>query len=121
MVSIMAKTQAQAIQETTAAAALVKSTADSAAVSLNIQYIQRDIMEMKQSLKDMAGNFATHTELNDHIQSDINLHAMERATNLDHETRMRSLEKTSTQTITWGAAGVMAVGIVQFILIQYFK
>jgi hypothetical protein len=39
----------------TAAAALIKSTAETTAVALNIQYIQRDILEIKGSLKDMIG------------------------------------------------------------------
>lgn len=37
------------------AAALVKSTAENTAMALNIQYIQRDITEIKQGQKENAG------------------------------------------------------------------
>lgn len=36
------------------AAKLVKDTAEATALSLNVQYIQRDIQEIKQSIKDIA-------------------------------------------------------------------
>lgn len=35
------------------AAALIKKTAEDTAMALNVQYIQRDILEIKQSIKDM--------------------------------------------------------------------
>lgn len=36
------------------AAKLVKETAESTAMALNMQYIQRDIQEIKQAIKDIA-------------------------------------------------------------------
>lgn len=36
------------------AAALVKSTADATAIALNIQYIQRDITEIKVAIKELT-------------------------------------------------------------------
>ena len=36
------------------AAALIKSTAETTATALNIQYIQRDILDIKGTLKSMA-------------------------------------------------------------------
>lgn len=47
---------------TAAAAALVKSTADQTATSLNIQYIQRDIAEIKASVRGFEGQFVSRTE-----------------------------------------------------------
>ena len=41
-------------KEATEARDLIKRTADATAIALNIQYIQRDITEIKQALKDIS-------------------------------------------------------------------
>lgn len=47
----MAEMETRATRE---AAKLIKDTATATALALNVQYIQRDILEIKQSIKDMA-------------------------------------------------------------------
>lgn len=42
------------------AANLVKTTAETTATALNIQYIQKDILEIKQSIKDMVDKDAQY-------------------------------------------------------------
>lgn len=39
----------------------------------------------------------------------------------DFELRVRALEKTQTQTITWGAAAIIAIGLIEFAITHFFK
>lgn len=39
----------------------------------------------------------------------------------DHEIRIRSLEKTVTKIVTWGAAGVIFISIVEFVITKFLK
>lgn len=47
------------------------------------------------------------------VQVDTLTRAVEKK-NDDHEARIRSLERTQTQIITWGSVGVMTLNIVMF-------
>lgn len=38
----------------------------------------------------------------------------------DHESRLRRLEEKMTKVLTWGAVGLAAIGIIQFIIGKYF-
>lgn len=38
----------------------------------------------------------------------------------DHENRLRRLEEKMTKVLTWGAVGLIAIGIIQFIIGKYF-
>lgn len=39
----------------------------------------------------------------------------------DHEKRIRLLETATTKIITWGTAGVLALGIAEFLLSKFLK
>lgn len=47
------------------AAALIKTTAETTATALNIQYIQRDILDIKASLKEITENQESKDERRD--------------------------------------------------------
>ncbi len=42
--------------------AIMKATAESTATAINIQYIQKDISEIKTGIKEMSQSFVTQTE-----------------------------------------------------------
>lgn len=53
------------LSETEKAANLIKETAEATAMSLNIQYIQKDITEIKQSVKDLANKDSNYVSKED--------------------------------------------------------
>lgn len=92
------------------AAALVKTTAEATATSLNIQYIQRDILEIKTTLKEMSTIYVKRDEHDEVLKIQG-----------DHETRTRSLEKGQTQIMTYGSVLVIALGIAEFLILRFYK
>ena len=42
-------------------------------------------------------------------------------TSEDFETRLRSLEKTQAQTLTWGTVSILAIGVAEFLVIHFVK
>lgn len=56
----MATKDLQQQQNAAMAAALIKTTAENTAMSLNIQYIQKDILEIKQTIKEMSAHDGLH-------------------------------------------------------------
>lgn len=87
------------------AAALIKTTAESTATALNIQYIQKDILEIKQSLKDINTLYVTQTEFVEHLKDDA-----------DHELRIRTIEQSM-----WKWLGISTTaGMVLSFLTAYF-
>lgn len=107
-----AKEAAEMVAHTAAitAEALVSFTSENTKLALNIEYIQRDLAELKQDFKDSKLKYITNEE-----------HKTLCDSNSDHETRIRLLEQQATQTRTWGLALIAAVGIVEFILIKFVK
>lgn len=76
------------------AALLVKTTAESTATAMNIAQIQKDLGEIKQSLKEMAGIFVSKIEFTEVVKVQE-----------DHERRTRLLEQNM-----WKLIGVSSVG-----------
>ena len=92
------------------AAEQIKSTADRVATALNIQYIQRDIMEIKTSIEKLSGVFATREDLNE--------------TNKlvsDHEARIRTLESTLFKWMGIATAGGIAISIIGSYILRLIK
>ena len=96
------------------AAALIRSTADSTANALNIQYIQRDILEIKSSIKEIGTNSVSRLDFNEHLKTDA-----------DHEIRIRSVEKVTENLAStikfWGIAMGVAFTILQIALKYFLK
>lgn len=75
------------------AAQLIKTTAEQTATSINISYIQKDMVEVKQTLKEMIGVFVTTKDFAEH----------EKRVD-DHEVRIRTLEEGM-----WKLVGVSSI------------
>lgn len=82
-------------------------------MSVHIQYIRRDIDEIKLNLRDLKDNYVTNTDFQSHLKIDE-----------DHEKRIRTLEDSVTKIVsmmkTWGIAGAVLLGGLQVIEIVYF-
>ena len=39
----------------------------------------------------------------------------------DHETRLRLTEKSITQIMTWGAVGIIVLGVIETLILRYVK
>lgn len=64
----MTKTQDNLARDAARAAALIKATAEATATTLNIQYIQKDILEIKDAIKALvAGQDSKLDEMQDKI------------------------------------------------------
>ncbi len=99
----MTKAQTEASE----AANLIKKTAEETATALNIQYIQRDIMEIKQALKDQSGLYLDKKEFSNHLKADE-----------DHENRIRILEKS---TEDYPQIKKIIYGCIGFILVAFLS
>ena len=75
------------------AAQLIKSTAEQTATSINISYIQKDMADVKQSLKEITGMYVTNKDFADYIK-----------TSDDHENRIRKMEENM-----WRWVGISSV------------
>lgn len=110
-------TTQSAMKAAVEATALIKSTAETTAMALNIQYMQRDISEIKQGQKENA------TKLEQALQ-EINLkdeQYIKKEQFNDHETRLRSAEVNITKILTWGSIAIVVLGIAEFMLNQYLS
>lgn len=99
------------------AAQLIKTTAENTAMALNIQYIQRDIVEIK------AGQRESSQRLEQALK-EINAKDELFATQSDYkelELRVRSNEVSITRIMTYGTAALVILGIAEFILNQYLS
>ena len=74
--------------EVSNAAQLIRQTAETTATALNIQYIQRDIQEIKQSIKETNDKAVSRVEFNEVV-----------AVQEDHEKRTRSLEESRYKVV----------------------
>ena len=72
------------------AAQIIRQTAETSATALNIQYIQRDIQEIKQSIKETNEKSVSRIEFTEvcNVQA-------------DHERRTRSLEESRYKVVVW--------------------
>lgn len=59
-------------------------------------------------------NAATKDELTAHITEDNKMHN-------DHETRIRALEVGVTKIMTWGVAGLLVLGVIEFLISNFIK
>lgn len=98
---------------TSAAIAAAKSAADvvSATMGKDISYIQKDISEMKMSLKEIAIGYVTVADFKDHLRIDT-----------DHENRLRTLEQAMWKNIGLSSTIGATVAIFgEFIIKTIFK
>lgn len=100
------------LQNTANAAAT--SAATTAVMSTDIAYIKRDIAEIKASFQELSTKYAIKADIDTMVKDGQLVHE-------DHETRIRSLEKTQTQTLTWGTVGILAIGVIEFVVIHFVK
>jgi hypothetical protein len=102
--------------ETAKALAEAKASSDISAAVLgnDISYIKKDIGEIKASFADLSTKYALKTSLDSSTAEGTVIHE-------DHETRIRSLERTATQTLTWGTVGILAIGVIEFLVIHFVK
>jgi hypothetical protein len=98
---------ANAAKEAAANAAIAANVAKEAAisaavVSTNIDYIKRDIAEIKENMKDVLGRFVTQQDFAEHIKVDV-----------DHEERIRTIEQNMWK---WIGASSVAGALISSIL-----
>ena len=89
------------------AAALIKTTAESTATALNIQYIQKDILEIKQTLKDINTSYVSTSEFAEHILTDN-----------DHENRIRAIEQNMWK---WMGMSTILGAVASFLMAYALK
>lgn len=66
------------------------------------------LVELKTEMRGLRDDFR---DMKDGVKENVS----------DHEDRIRSLEKTQTQVITWGSAGIVILGVAEFLLGQLYK
>lgn len=88
---------------------LIKNAAKTAEISLNITYIQRDILEIKQQLKEQGGSSVTMRDFQEHLRN-----------GKDHETRIRVLEQSMWKQVGMSSVISSVIAVVITILIKYF-
>lgn len=80
--------------------------------------VRSDIKELRDNTSDRLARVEQEkmdrTEIN-RLQSE----ALENHT--DHETRIRAVETKVTRILTWGAAGLILLGIVEFLVQLWFN
>lgn len=81
-------------------------TNDDALMANNISYIQRDITEIKGTLKEITTTHVTVGDFNEHIKKNELTHG-------DHETRIRSIETSVTRMMTWGSVILIMSTLIQ--------
>ena len=99
----------QMAREAASAAALIKATAESTATSINISNIKGDISEIKQSIKELGGVFATKVEYAEVVKVQV-----------DHEARTRALEQSMWKYIGIYSVITVIVTIVLPIVLRLF-
>lgn len=87
---------------------LVKEAVANAVMATNVEYIKNDIKEIKETLKGLSGQYVTNADFIEHLKVDA-----------DHENRIRRNETSITQVTTYGTAGVIALGILQFLVNKF--
>lgn len=90
------------------AAALIKTTAESTATALNIQYIQKDILEIKQTLKDMGLLYVRTGDFEEHAKIEV-----------DHESRIRIIEKSMWKWIGMASVGGGVVSAILAVALKF--
>lgn len=101
----MPKSPTSITDEAAKAAALVKTTVESTATALYIQQIQKDVLEIKISLKELSSNSVSRAEYNELVKIQV-----------DHETRTRNIEQNMWKWIgiSSGMSAILAT-IIPFI------
>lgn len=87
----------------------------------NIQYIQKDILEIKGTLKEITMTHVSVQEAAGHIADDNKRHSEEDKILNDHETRLRSIEQSVTRMMTWGTILLAASTLIQVALKLFGK
>lgn len=101
------------------AAATAAETAASAAVAL-AKNASDTAIALAQAKAQSDVNAAVMATKIDNIQIDVtNIKETLKTKDDDHEIRLRSLEKITTQIMTWGSAAMIAIGIVEFLVSRY--
>lgn len=86
-------------------------------IKTKLEGVTNDVKE----LKDSTAARLTLVEKNKAETSDVQrLVADGEKVHEDHEKRIRETEKTVTKIVTWGSAGVLALGIAEFLLSKLF-
>ncbi len=110
---VAATAAAEVVATAAAAATTVANTASAAAASLqatqaaDMAYIKKDIAEINAKLD------------NKYVTKDETVKVKEMS--YDHETRMRVVEKSVTQTQTYGAVALILLGIAEVALRVFWK
>lgn len=71
--------------------------------------IKATIGEIKSDVRDIKINSVTQEQHNEVLKIIT-----------DHEARLRTIETAITKLMTWGAAALIAMGILEFIISKYF-
>ncbi len=84
-----------------------------AEMARDIAYIKEAISKIDARLDIMDSNYIRREEV-------LNLKKQADALHADHEERIRSLEKSMdvfrTQVKTWGTVGIIAIGVIEFLI-----
>lgn len=76
----------------------------------DIKVIKGDISEIKASIKEIINGAITRSEYSEVVKVQE-----------DHESRTRLLETKTTKIMTYGTAGVLFIGAIEFVIQLYFK
>lgn len=93
----------------------------SGSMAKDLEYMAKDINEIKHTLKEITDTHVTHLDFQEHVKADIAAHTAEDKIIGDHEARIRLQETAITKVQTWGAAMLLVGGIVQAILFHFWK
>lgn len=87
-----------------------------AVMSRDIHYMKESLGRLETLFADSLKNNVTRAELVEK-EKDLERYKAEAAKCTDdHEKRIRALEVTVTRIVTWGSAGVLALGIAEFLI-----
>ena len=96
------------------ASAKVQSDIASAVMATNIDYIKKDVGEIKTFLSSLSNQYATRDTLTAAISESNAIHT-------DHETRIRILETIAVRLMTWGSVTLLVVSVGEVLLNHYLK
>lgn len=82
--------------------------------------LKTEMVALREDVKDLKDGVKMDIEF---LKADkisraeaVRINTDQQVINQDVETRMRTSEKKLTQIITWGSAGVLILGIIQFLV-----
>jgi hypothetical protein len=90
-----------------------KQDVDIALLSQNITHITRAISRIEGRLDIMDKNYIHREEVNKELYGEEGLKPRMRNIEIDYAT-------FKSKVLTWGAAGVVVLGVAQFVLAKYF-